>query len=288
MFYCYILLDPTKPGKFQYGPYQFDYSPFYVGKGKGDRIDNHDNPRDTKTKKKATIVKLKKEGLEAIKIKLFENLSESSAFEIEKSTIKIIGRFDLCEGPLLNLTDGGDGVSGKIYTEEEKKYKSKKSKEWWILLKEDRERYKSYISKLSSSISKSLKGVSYEERYGDKADKMKQKRSDWTKDNFHKTGLGQMNFEGENNPMFGKSLYNVWLEKFGKEEADIKLKEWKEKKSGKIPHNKSHEKIAQKDKEGNLIKIWEGYPECFGKPNICKVLKGRGKFAYGFIWEYVR
>ena len=288
MFYCYILLDPTKPGKFQYENYIFDYEPFYIGKGKGNRINQHDNPRDTKTRKRAKIQKLKKLGLLAIKVKIFEDLSESLAFELEKSLIHLIGRKDKNLGPLLNLTDGGDGISGVIQSTKTKEKRSESIINWWVLLKEDSQKYEERNRKLSVSVSNFQKGVPYEERYGDRADEMKQKRSEWTKDNFHKTGLGQMNFEGENNPMFGKSLYNVWLEKFGKEEADIKLKEWKEKKSGKIPHNKSHEKIAQKDKEGNLIKIWEGYPECFGKPNICKVLKGRGKFAYGFIWEYVR
>jgi len=33
---------------------------------------------------------------------------------------------------------------------------------------------------------------------------------------------------GENNPMFGKSFYSVWLEKFGKEIADQKYIQWKE------------------------------------------------------------
>ncbi len=29
---------------------------------------------------------------------------------------------------------------------------------------------------------------------------------------------------GENNPMYGKSAYNMWVEKYGKEEADKKQK----------------------------------------------------------------
>ena len=33
---------------------------------------------------------------------------------------------------------------------------------------------------------------------------------------------------GKNNPMYGKSLYSVWLEKYGKEEADIRKQKWKD------------------------------------------------------------
>jgi hypothetical protein len=288
MFYCYILLDPTKPGSFQYENFIFDYEPFYVGKGIGNRMNSHERIKDTKTHKRAKIQKIKKIGLEVIKIKLFENLTESSAFELEKSTISLIGRKDRNLGPLLNLCDGGEGVSGKIYTEEEKLHKSNKSKEWWKLLKEDRCKYENHIKNLSKSVSESLKGISYEERYGDRANEMKKRRSDWTKENFHKTGLGQMRFDGKNNPMFGKSVYDVWVEKYGVDEAERRCIEWKSKKSGKTPHNKSIDKIAQKDKDGNLIKVWDGYPEGFSKPNVCKVLKGERKFAHGFIWEYVR
>jgi hypothetical protein len=34
---------------------------------------------------------------------------------------------------------------------------------------------------------------------------------------------------GKNNPMYGRSHYDVWLEKYGKEEADMKLEEFKSK-----------------------------------------------------------
>jgi hypothetical protein len=288
MFYCYILLDPTKPGIYQYENFKFDFEPFYVGKGKSNRINSHDKIKDTKTHKGAKIQKIKKLELEVIKIKLFENLTESTSFELEVSTISIIGRKDKSKGPLLNLTDGGEGTSGKIYTKEEKLHKSIKSKEWWFLLKEDRISYEDYIKKLSSGVSKAQTGVPYEIRYGDRAEEIRIKKSEWTKENFHRTGLGQMDFKGENNPMFGKSIKDIWIEKYGIEEAEIKHKEWIANKSGKIPHNKLNIQISQKDKEGNLIKIWNGYPEGFSKPNICKALKGERKFANGFIWEYVR
>jgi hypothetical protein len=50
---------------------------------------------------------------------LEENLSEERAFELEKYYIKKYGRLDKGEGLLYNLTDGGEGVSGFIYTDAE-------------------------------------------------------------------------------------------------------------------------------------------------------------------------
>jgi hypothetical protein len=60
----------------------------------------------------------KKYGLE-VKI-LHENLTENEAFDIEKRLITEYGRLDNT-GCLINLTDGGEGVSGLIYTLEMKK-----------------------------------------------------------------------------------------------------------------------------------------------------------------------
>jgi hypothetical protein len=40
-FYTYIYLDPRKPGNFKYGKYEFNYEPFYVGKGYNERCYIH-------------------------------------------------------------------------------------------------------------------------------------------------------------------------------------------------------------------------------------------------------
>lgn len=37
--------------------------------------------------------------------------------------------------------------------------------------------------------------------------------------------------KGKSNPMFGKTFYDVWLLKYGKEEADLRMKKFKEKQS---------------------------------------------------------
>lgn len=50
--------------------------------------------------------------------------SESAAFELEKLLIAEIGRRDLGLGPLVNLTNGGDGSSGAIQSLEARAKKS--------------------------------------------------------------------------------------------------------------------------------------------------------------------
>lgn len=57
------------------------------------------------------------------------------------------------------------------------------------------------------------------------------------------------NFKGEKNPMYGKRPYDIWLEKYGKDEADKKLKNWKEKISirntGRITSEETKLKISK-------------------------------------------
>ena len=115
--YIYIYLNPFKRGEYNFDKFSFEYEPFYVGKGKNGRINVHLNVVDEINKLKQNILnKIKKENKEPIIIKLYENISEHSAFRLEKYLIKLIGRRDLKLGTLANLTDGGEGTSGTIYT----------------------------------------------------------------------------------------------------------------------------------------------------------------------------
>jgi hypothetical protein len=82
----------------------------YVGKGRGKRWlrheelgVNHPNPFFAKLFVKAA-------GQSFIKEKVAEHLTEQEAFTLEKELIQKYGRFP--NGPLVNLTDGGEGSSG--------------------------------------------------------------------------------------------------------------------------------------------------------------------------------
>lgn len=117
-YYIYVYLDPRKVGKYCYSDVCFTFEPFYVGKGK-DRRYLVEYSRTPIFKNK--INKIKKYGLEPVVFKLHENLNEEQSFELETKLINEIGRIDLGTGPLLNMTDGGDGSSGLIVSEKIKK-----------------------------------------------------------------------------------------------------------------------------------------------------------------------
>lgn len=96
--------------------------PFYVGKGKKDRCKNHLD----KSEWWNNIVNKHDYYIRILDV----NLSEEEAFEKEKEYISFFGRRNLKEGgTLVNLTNGGEGVSGRIYSDEEREFISKKFKE---------------------------------------------------------------------------------------------------------------------------------------------------------------
>lgn len=87
-----------------------DLSPYYIGKGVGNRYLST-NRRVAKPKDLNLIVKLA------------TNLTEDTAFMLERFWIKVFGRIDNGTGVLRNMTDGGEGRAGSIghkWTEEEK------------------------------------------------------------------------------------------------------------------------------------------------------------------------
>jgi len=93
-----------------------DNTPYYVGKGKGDRAFSNQSRRFRKPKDKTKIIFHS------------ENLTEEEAFKIEKELITKYGRKNNRTGILRNLTDGGEGSSGVIISDETKAKMSEASK----------------------------------------------------------------------------------------------------------------------------------------------------------------
>lgn len=82
-----------------------DDTPYYIGKGKGRRLYSKNHGRVSVPKDKS-------------RIKIFkDNLTEEEAISLEIQLIKEFGRKDTGAGILLNLTDGGEGSSGRVLPE---------------------------------------------------------------------------------------------------------------------------------------------------------------------------
>jgi len=111
MFYVYALTDPRNNDRF-----------FYIGKGHGYRAINHlkNSANRENNSKQATVKAIRNDGFEPAIVYLFSQLTEEQAHQKEIELIALYGRKDLGLGHLTNLTNGGEGTSGHIHTEETK------------------------------------------------------------------------------------------------------------------------------------------------------------------------
>ncbi len=116
----------TLNGFYTYAYLREDKTPYYVGKGKGKRLYKR-TKRDIKPPKDKTRI-----------ILLKQNLTEEEAFKHEIYMIAVFGRKDLGTGILRNKTDGGDGVSGYIFTETQRQavIRSNKKRKGWKFTEE--------------------------------------------------------------------------------------------------------------------------------------------------------
>ena len=107
-------IEMVNPNRFYtYAYLREDKTPYYIGKGQGNRAYNK-NRRVRPPKYKSKIIFLK------------QNLTEEEAFKHEIYMIAVLGRKDLGTGILHNRTDGGEGVSNQG-TPEQRSEKARKS-----------------------------------------------------------------------------------------------------------------------------------------------------------------
>ena len=152
-----------------YYVYQYlreDQTPYYIGKGKANRINEaHALPLPIKERR----------------VMIAENLSEQVAFDLEIELIAKYGRKDLGTGILRNLTDGGDGASGYRYTEERKQAYSKRMKKTNAKRKQEGWEYPESARK---AISEMQKGVPKPKEWVDNVaaalnNRTEEEKADW-------------------------------------------------------------------------------------------------------------
>lgn len=112
IFYTYIYRDPSRNNE-----------PIYVGKGTGRRARVHLGRKD-KSPFTSRLIHMRRANVTPY-IEIIVAMDEDHAKFMEICCISVIGRKDLGKGPLLNLTDGGEGTSGGIRSAE---YRAKISK----------------------------------------------------------------------------------------------------------------------------------------------------------------
>jgi hypothetical protein len=97
----------VNPNRFYtYAYLREDRTPYYIGKGSGKRVYTRNRGELKSPKDKSRIIFLK------------QNLTEEEAFKHEIYMIDVLGRKDLGTGILHNKTDGGEGCSGIVITDE--------------------------------------------------------------------------------------------------------------------------------------------------------------------------
>ena len=208
-----------------------DKTPYYIGKGTGKRI--YSTNRSIKPPKdKSRIIYLK------------QNLTEAEAFKHEIYMIAVFGRKDLGTGILYNMTDGGEGSSGCIPSEESRRKMS-----------DARKGEKHYLYGKSPS-EESRRKMSEAHKGRTPSEESRRKMSDTHKGKTHteetRRKISEAN-KDKNHPNYGKTLSEETRRKIGEahkgkslsEETKRKLSEAKKDKN---PSEETKRKMSEAQK----------------------------------------
>lgn len=122
MYYVYAYCDPRVP--IDADAYQLLYQPFYIGLGKGARIDFHIKEArwnsSTNPHKSRKIKQLHEVGLAPVCVKIQDELSLQDASALEIEMISYYGRQCIGDGILTNISGGGSGGTDHLHTTKNK------------------------------------------------------------------------------------------------------------------------------------------------------------------------
>ncbi len=275
-YYVYAYLDSKLEENILFNDIIFKHKPIYIGKGQNNRMLEHF--KDRKRLNTYFYNKLNKMILEenipiVIKLKEFED--EKEAIQMEIDLIRFLGK-KKNGGLLYNTTDGGDGLSGYIFTDEVK----------------EKMRENAVINKVHLHFSNN-KGERHP-MFG-----KKHKKSSIDKMSNAKKGTKQSPewIEKRVSKLRGFELSKEHRDKISESNIGrIVSEETKYKQSiariGKKPHNKGKIKdiILQIDHNGNVVREWNNLNELadygFQKSNVINVCTMKRKSHCGFIWRY--
>ncbi|RLF56669.1 MAG: hypothetical protein DRN27_09210, partial [Thermoplasmata archaeon] len=179
------------------------------------------------------------------------NLTEEKAFELEKKIISIIGRRNLNEGTLTNFTDGGEGTSGIIQSNETKLKRKKSLEKYRQYFKSDE--FKEKMKIVGKETAKKLRESGYYD-------------------------VLSIKYSGSGNPMYGKHTSEKQKEAVKKAHAEgkIKISDEGRRKIIEAAHQRKGKKNSVKKCNSKIYKLMS--PNCeifciFGAVDLQKFCK---------------
>jgi hypothetical protein len=236
---------------------------FYVGKGKGNRAYS----KRSRSEMWHNIVN--KYDYDVLIVE--SNLTDEESCNREIYWIVKIGRRNLGLGPLVNFTDGGDGIGGYIFTEEVKQKMSESHSG------EKNGFYgKQHSLETRQKMSEAKKG---------KTTHMKGKQlSDETKEKLRNANLGKK-LSPETKQKLSEALKGrPGVSRPHTKEARLKIRAYQNSEL-----NKKRKAVLQYDLEGNLIKEWPSVSEVHKTLKIYHIdayCRGVRKNYTNFNWKY--